>query len=76
MHPFVSGLMADAHREELLRQADQHRLVVQARAVRPRRGSAPWQAAVSQVAEKLRVLAKPAPAAIAGCAPQPACCPA
>ena len=76
MHPYLSGLMAEAHREDLLREADQHRLVTRARAARPRRGLAQWQAALAQAGEKVRLLAKSAPAAVAGCAPQPVCCPA
>jgi len=76
MHPYLSGLMADAHRQDLLREADQHRLVAQARSARPHRALAPWQAAVAQVGERVRLLAKPAPAAAVGCAPQPVCCPA
>ena len=76
MHPYLSGLMAEAHREDLLREAEQQRLVMQARAARPRHGLAQWQAAVAQVGEKIRLLAKPAPAASAACASQPVCCPA
>ncbi|SDP40673.1 hypothetical protein SAMN04489867_2347 [Pedococcus dokdonensis] len=75
MHPLVSGLMADAHREDLLREAEQHRLVRQARGVSKQRLTQ-WQASVTQIADKVRLLAKPAPAAVAGCAPQPVCCPA
>jgi hypothetical protein len=76
MHPYLSGLMAEAHREDLLREADQHRLVMQARAARPRHGLAQWQAALAQVGNKVRLLAKPAPAASVAYAPQPVCCPA
>lgn len=76
MHPYLSGLMAEAHRQDLLREAEQHRLVLQTRAARPRRGLAQWQAAVEQLGEKVRLLAKPAPVAVTGCAPQPSCCPA
>ena len=76
MHPYLSGLMAEAHREDLLREADQHRLVMQARAARPRPGLAEWQAALAQAGEKVRLLAKRAPAAAVVCAPQPVCCPA
>ena len=76
MHPYLSGLMAEAHREDLLREADQHRLVTQASAARPRRGLAQWQAALAQAGEKVRLLATPRPAAAAGCLPQPVCCPA
>lgn len=76
MHPYLSGLMAEAHREDLLREANQHRLLMQARSARPRGGLTQWQAAVAQASEKVRLLAKPAPAASVACAPQPACCPA
>lgn len=76
MHPYLSGLMGEAHREDLLREADQHRLVMQARGARPRHGLTLWQAAVAQVGEKVRLLAKPAPAATVACAPQSVCCPA
>ena len=76
MHPYLSGLMAEAHREELLREAEQHRLVIQARTARPRRGLAQWREALAQAGERVRLLARPAPAAAVGCAPQPACCPA
>ena len=76
MHPYLSGLMAEAHREDLLREADQHRLVMQARAARPRSGLTQWQAAVAQVGEKVRLLTKPAPTVSVACAPQPVCCPA
>ena len=76
MHPYLSGLMAEAHREDLLREAHQHRLVMQAREARPRRRLAQWQAVVTQAGEKVRLLAKPAPAASLVCAPQPVCCPA
>ena len=75
MHPYLSGLMAEAHREDLLRDADQHRLVLQARAARPRRMLTDWQTAVAQLNEKVRLLVKPAPAVV-GCAPKPVCCPA
>ena len=74
MHPYLTGLMAEAHREDPLREADQHRLVMQARVRRPRRGLAQWEAAVAQVGARVRLAARPA--AVAGCAPQPACCPA
>ena len=76
MHPYLSDLMAEAHREDLLREADRHRLVRQARGARPRGRLAQWQAAVAQVGEKVRLLANPAPAANVVCAPQPVCCPA
>lgn len=76
MHPYLSGLTAEAHREDLLRDADQHRLITQARSARPRRGLTPWQAVVSQLGQKVRLLATPRHAAVSGCAPQPACCPA
>lgn len=75
MHPYLSGLMAEAHREDLLREADQRRLVRHARAARPRHALAQWQAAVAQAGERVRLLARPAPAAAVGCAPQPVCCP-
>ena len=74
MHPYLTGLMAEAHREDLLREADQHRLAMQGRAARPRRGLVLWQAALAQVGDRVRLLARPA--AFGGCAPQPACCPA
>ena len=67
MHPFVSGLMADAHREDLCREAEQRRLVRQVRAARPAR-LAQWQAAVAQLGDRVRRLATPAPVATAGCA--------
>lgn len=76
MHPYLTGLMAEAHREDLRREADQHRLVAQARAARRRHGLVQWQAALAQAGEKVHLLAKPAPAPAAGCAPQPVCCPA
>jgi hypothetical protein len=76
MHPYLTGLMAEAHRDDLLREADQHRLVVQVRAARPRRTLTPVLQAVAQLGAKARLLARPAPAAVAGCAPQraAACC--
>ena len=74
MHPYLSGLMAEAHREDLLREAVQHRLVMQARSARSHRAPAQWQAAVARVNEWVGLLAKPAPAAVVGCAPLPVCC--
>jgi hypothetical protein len=76
MHPYLSGLMAEAHRVDLLREADQHRLVLQARAERPHRPLTPVLQAMAQLGAKSRLLAGPAPAAVAGCAPPRAvaCC--
>jgi hypothetical protein len=76
MHPHLTGLMAEAHRQDLLREADQHRLAVQARAARPRRALLPWKDAVVDLGQKVRLFAKPSPVAAVGCAPQPSCCPA
>jgi hypothetical protein len=76
MHPYLSGLMAEAHREDLLREADQHRLVAQARAARPRHAMTEWQAALGRVGERVRLLATPARATGVRCAPEPVCCPA
>ncbi len=75
MHPYLSGLMAEARREDLLREADRHRLVTLARTGQPS-ALAQWRAAMAQVADRVRLLARPAPAAVVGCAPQPVCCPA
>lgn len=76
MHPYLTGLMVEDHLEDLHREADQHRLVRQAREARPRRALPQWRGALTQVGERVRLLTKPAPAAPVGCAPQPVCCPA
>jgi hypothetical protein len=74
MHPYLTGLMAQAHQEDLRQDAERHRLVAQARAAHPRPGLTLWQTALGQVGEKVRLLAKPAPVAARGS--QPVCCPA
>lgn len=76
MHPYLTGLMAEAHRDDLLREADQHRLVLQARAASPHRPLTPVLQALAQLGARARLLARPAPAAVAGCAPPrvAACC--
>ena len=76
MHPYLTGLMAETHREDLLREAEQHRLVMAARAARPRRSLPQWKGALAQVGGKVRLLARPAPIATVGCTTQQACCPA
>jgi len=73
MHPYLSGLMAEAHREDLLREAHQRRLVMHARATGTQ---VQWRTALAQLGAKVGLLAKPAPVAAVGCAPQPVCCPA
>ena len=75
MHPYLSVLMAEAHREDLLREADQHRLVAHTRSAQPSR-LARWETAVARVGDRVRLPVKPAPAAVVGCAPPPVCCPA
>ena len=49
--PLTATVMAEAHREDLLREAVQHRLVMQARSARSHRAPAQWQAAVARVNE-------------------------
>lgn len=75
MHPYLTGLMAEAHREDLLREAAQYRLVARALAARSTHTQTHWRTALAHLGAKARLLAKPAPAAVVGCSPQPVCCP-
>ena len=79
MHPYLTGLVAETHRQDLLREADQHRLVRQARAVRADRTRPDSTTSLTQLVARALRLARPTaePAAAVGRAPQqPVCCPA
>ena len=78
MHPYLTDLVAETHRQDLLREADQHRLVRQARAARGDRSRPGWTTSLTQLVARALRLAGPtaASAAVVGRAPQRVCCPA
>lgn len=49
MHPYIGKALAEAHQDELLRQAEQHRLVRTARAGRKSR----WREALRRLSGRL-----------------------
>lgn len=73
MHPYLTGAMAQAHIEDLHRDAARHRLIAEARAGRTGPVTA-WRSTVSDAIASLRRAIMPAPAR--ACAAPPVCCPA
>ncbi|KGN37639.1 hypothetical protein [Knoellia aerolata] len=68
MHPYVTGLMAQAHRDDLLADAARHRLLAEAAAA----GGRPRAALLTRLRETVGRLTRPVPAP----EPSAACCPA
>jgi hypothetical protein len=73
MHPYLTGVMAQAHIEDLHREAARHRLAAAARAGRTGPVTA-WRSTVTDAIAGLRRAMTPTPAR--ACAPQSECCPA
>jgi hypothetical protein len=74
MHPYMTGIMAQAHMEDLHAEAARNRLIAQARAGRPE-PVASWWSRVGHAIAGARRAVGPAPAA-APRVPQATCCPA